>query len=182
MSRLPPAARQAVSPDRIQVNLPRRSVLSARIAYLLNQYPMISHTFIRREILALERRGLEVRRIAIRGWDSEILDAVDEQERARTTYVLKSGLLPLLAALLTTMVTSPRRFLSALALAIRMSWRADRPLPPPRLFGSVPCAGMVEVLGIQHVHAHFGTNALSCAGARLGRTTVQLHGSWTDGI
>lgn len=36
-----------------------------RIAYLVNQYPKISHSFIRREILALERQGFEVVRIAI---------------------------------------------------------------------------------------------------------------------
>lgn len=37
-----------------------------RIAYLVNQYPKVSHSFIRREILALEREGLEVTRISIR--------------------------------------------------------------------------------------------------------------------
>ena len=31
--------------------------LIMRIAYLVNQYPIVSHVFIRREILALERRG-----------------------------------------------------------------------------------------------------------------------------
>lgn len=38
-----------------------------RIAYLVNQYAMVSHVFIRREILALERRGVEITRIALRG-------------------------------------------------------------------------------------------------------------------
>ena len=38
-----------------------------RIAYLVNQYPAVSHTFIRREILALEKQGHEVLRISIRG-------------------------------------------------------------------------------------------------------------------
>jgi hypothetical protein len=28
-----------------------------RIAYFINQYPKVSHSFIRREILALERQG-----------------------------------------------------------------------------------------------------------------------------
>ena len=40
------------------------------IAYLINQYPKVSHSFIRREILALERQGIEVQRWASRGWDS----------------------------------------------------------------------------------------------------------------
>ena len=37
------------------------------IAYFINQYPKVSHSFIRREILALERQGVEVQRIALRG-------------------------------------------------------------------------------------------------------------------
>lgn len=31
--------------------------ISMRIAYFINQYPKVSHSFIRREILALERQG-----------------------------------------------------------------------------------------------------------------------------
>ena len=34
-----------------------------RVAYLINQYPAVSHTFIRREILALERQGVEIMRV-----------------------------------------------------------------------------------------------------------------------
>jgi hypothetical protein len=30
-----------------------------KIAYLINQYPRVSHSFIRREILVLERQGIE---------------------------------------------------------------------------------------------------------------------------
>ena len=35
-----------------------------RVAYLINQYPAISHTFIRREIQALEEQGVAVERFA----------------------------------------------------------------------------------------------------------------------
>ena len=37
-----------------------------RVAYFVNQYPAISHSFVRREIQALERQGLDVARYAIR--------------------------------------------------------------------------------------------------------------------
>src|ERR1043165_8122354 len=52
-----------------------------RIAYFVNQYPKVSHSFIRREILALERQGLEVLRFSSRGWDAELADADDLLER-----------------------------------------------------------------------------------------------------
>ena len=53
-----------------------------KVGYLVNQYPKVSHSFIRREILALERQGFEVQRIALRGWDAELVDAEDVSERA----------------------------------------------------------------------------------------------------
>ena len=48
--------------------------MSQRIAYFVNHYPKVSHSFIRREILALERQGCDVLRIALRGWDSDTVD------------------------------------------------------------------------------------------------------------
>ena len=38
--------------------------MSMHIAYFVNQHPKVSHSFIRREMLALERPGIEVQRIA----------------------------------------------------------------------------------------------------------------------
>ena len=61
------------------------------IAYFINQYPKVSHSFIRREILALERQGFDVQRIALRGWDAELVDAEDVSERSKTQYVLEGG-------------------------------------------------------------------------------------------
>ena len=62
-----------------------------RVAYLVNQYPKVSHSFIRREILALERQGVAVERFALRGWDDELPDAADRAERERTRYVLRTA-------------------------------------------------------------------------------------------
>ena len=44
-----------------------------RVAYLVNQYPSISHTFVRREIEGLERLGVEVERFSVRAMDPEAL-------------------------------------------------------------------------------------------------------------
>ena len=63
------------------------SDVAMRIAYLVNRYPTVSHSFIRREIQALERCGVEVTRIALREWKPELLDAENQIERKRTRYV-----------------------------------------------------------------------------------------------
>ncbi len=99
-----------------------------RIAYLVNHYPKVSHSFIRREILALERRGFEVVRIALRGWDNEILDEEDLLERKRTRYVQRNGSVALLIALARTLLTRPAPLLRALVVACRMGTCAERPL------------------------------------------------------
>src|ERR1700732_1208909 len=99
-----------------------------RVAYLINQYPEISHTFIRREIHALERQGIEVTRIAIRGWDADLRGDDDKLEQQKTRYVLGDGVTKLLASALKMAISRPVRFYQALVLALRMSQRSDRPL------------------------------------------------------
>lgn len=136
-----------------------------RVAYLINGYPGISHTFIRREIAALERHGVQVLRIAVRGWDDHLADAADIAERARTRYVLRDGALPLLLATLRTLLKQPRRFLAALALAWRMSRGAERPLPVHLVYLAEACriAAWLRTTDVQHLHAHFGTNPAEVA-------------------
>ncbi len=56
-----------------------------KIAYLVTQYPKASHSFIRREIQHLERRGLDFMCISVRGWDVQLVDA-DLQDRACVAY------------------------------------------------------------------------------------------------
>jgi glycosyltransferase involved in cell wall biosynthesis len=135
--------------------------MSFRIAYLINQYPKVSHAFIRREILALERLGIEVRRMALRGWDAELVDAEDGRERARTRYLLREGLLPLIFASTWAAIASPRRFLAALRLALAMARRSDRPLAYHLVYLAEACRMLtwLKASGACHVHAHFGTNA-----------------------
>jgi len=132
-----------------------------RIAYFINQYPKVSHSFIRREILALERQGFEIQRIALRGWDAELVDAEDVDEQRRTRYVLQAGMLPLLGALAKTLLVTPGQFLAALVVAVRMGYRAERSLPYHFVYLAEACRILpwLRFFGATHVHAHFGTNA-----------------------
>lgn len=136
-----------------------------KIAYLVNQYPKVSHSFIRREILALERQGLEVFRFAIRGWSDPLPDAEDLAERERTRYVLRAGPLALLAPSLLTLLSAPRRFLRALALTIRISRESDRSLFHHLVYLAEACQVLRWLKGteVQHLHAHFGTNSTDVA-------------------
>jgi len=135
------------------------------VAYLVNQYPKVSHSFIRREILALERQGLAVQRVASRGWDGELVDAEDLRERERTQYLLQGGATALLGPVLRTLAAAPARFARAAALAWRMGRRADRPRPVHLVYLAQACRLLewLRASGATHVHAHFGTNPAEVA-------------------
>ena len=68
-------------------------------------------------------------RISIRGWDIDFVDPADLAERDKTRFVLQSGWRSLTAATFSTCLVRPVQFARALALAVRMGWRAERPLP-----------------------------------------------------
>lgn len=132
-----------------------------RIAYFINQYPKVSHSFIRREILALERQGVEVQRIALRGWDAELQDAEDTAERDKTRYVLRAGVKGLLRPTLQVLRAQPGQFFQALWLAMRLGLRADRAWPYHLVYLAEACLVLqwLQASEAKHVHAHFGTNS-----------------------
>jgi colanic acid/amylovoran biosynthesis glycosyltransferase len=141
------------------------SVARLRVAYLINTYPMVSLSFIRREIMALEDRGVIVDRIALRGWDEKVVDPEDLAERQRTRFILARGIGPLLAAVMRTAVSRPRLFLSSLATAIGMVRRADRGVLYHLVYFAHACVvrEWIAESGATHLHAHFGTNAAEVA-------------------
>ncbi len=136
-----------------------------KIAYLINQYPKVSHSFIRREILALERQGFEVERIALRGWADQLVDAEDLREREKTRYLLRDGALALAKSMFSELVRAPGQFFGAAKLAVRMARRADRPLPLHLIYLAEACrmVGWMRASGVRHLHAHFGTNPAEVA-------------------
>jgi glycosyltransferase involved in cell wall biosynthesis len=136
-----------------------------RVAYLINQYPKVSHSFIRREIQALERHGLEVVRFAVRGWDDALADPADVAERARTRYLLQGGWLTPLRSALRLALTRPRLFSGAVRLAWSMWRNSDRTLFH-HLAYLVEAAVLVAWSAqerVAHLHAHFGTNPAEVA-------------------
>ena len=136
-----------------------------RVAYLINHYPKVSHSFIRREILALERQGVVVLRIAVRGWGDAVPDPADAAERSRTRYLLQHGLVPLLRATAWIALTQPARFFGAARLAFAMWRRSDRTIFHHLAYLAEASAlvGWLAAERVAHLHAHFGTNPAEVA-------------------
>jgi colanic acid/amylovoran biosynthesis glycosyltransferase len=132
-----------------------------KIAYFINHYPKVSHSFIRREILALERQGFEVQRLALHGWRDPLPDAEDQLELEKTRYVFRHGSWALLIPTLRMLLRSPLRFFSALRLAVRMSRGSERPLAYHLVYLAEAAYILphIEAFGAERLHAHFGTNS-----------------------
>jgi colanic acid/amylovoran biosynthesis glycosyltransferase len=136
-----------------------------KIAYLINEYPKVSHSFIRREIHGLERQGVEVRRIALRGWDGALPDEDDQRERERTLYVLRKGPLSLLLPVLGALLRSPLRLLRTACLAATVAKDTDRSLAYHLVYVAEACRILpwLRSSEVERVHAHFGTNSAEVA-------------------
>lgn len=136
-----------------------------KIAYFVNHYPKVSHSFIRREILALERQGFEIQRIAIHGWTGPLPDQEDQRERAQTRYVLRHGVWALLPYTLAALLRSPARFFAAVRLAVKLSHESDRTLPYHLAYVAEACRILpwLKQFGARRIHAHFGSNSTEVA-------------------
>lgn len=136
-----------------------------KIGYLVNQYPKVSHSFIRREIQMLEKLGLEVCRLSIRPCPDRLVDDADRAELERTTVILSGGGVSLMAAVVRRLLAHPRKFLTALRLALAIGRGSDRGVGRHLVYLAEACVvhEWARRHDLQHVHAHFGTNSTTVA-------------------
>lgn len=132
-----------------------------RVAYLINRYPAASHSFIRREIDAVEAAGTEVFRFSVRPVGlAELPDDRDRAEMAKTVVLLELGMLRLLFDALRELVRAPTRFLAAMrAVFSGVEWKPVSIIRRAAyLAEAAALAGRMRTERIDHLHAHFGTN------------------------
>lgn len=135
-----------------------------RVGYIVSEYPKVSHTFIRREIEAVEACGIDVERISIRDGGA-VVDPLDRVEHGRTTRLLDGGTAALLVAGLRCLLHVPVRTLKTFWLACRMGLGADRPMPVHWVYflEAAMVADLVRRRAVSHLHAHFGSNPAEVA-------------------
>jgi glycosyltransferase involved in cell wall biosynthesis len=136
-----------------------------RIAYLVNQYPSISHSFIRREIRALERQGVSIARYSIRRAKSGVIADEDKEEARLTRTILDAGAGPLAAAIARSLALRPLGSLGALASAARIGARSEGGILRHLIYWAeaMALADWLRAKKLAHVHAHFGTNSATVA-------------------
>ena len=131
-----------------------------RVAYFTNQYPAVSHTFIRREILALEKLGLSIVRYALRGAPQALVDPIDQGEERKTRLVLRAGAAEFLRSFVAALLGQPATLAQIFVLAAKMGWHSDRGLLRHFAYAveATVLARWCREDRVDHIHAHFGTN------------------------
>lgn len=133
---------------------------SMKIAYLVNQYPLPTHTFVRREILGVEQFGIQVQRISIRDTGSDLPDSSDREEQTKTFAVLGRGAIGILLDVLFVLLANPVAWLRTLVHTYRLGWRSYSGPFRHLIYFAEACTVFRAVRreGSEHIHVHFGTN------------------------
>lgn len=131
------------------------------IAYFINQYPKVSHSFIRREIQGLEALHFTIHRFALRSEPAELVDSADQSEYQKTRYLLNASPVAFLLAIIHCFINSPGVFVRILMKALKLGLRSERGVLRHAIYFIEACllCDWLKQTGVQHVHAHFGTNS-----------------------
>ncbi len=133
------------------------------IAYFINQYPAVSHSFIRREIIALENKGLNISRFAIRPEANELVDNADIAEQKQTRYIIKTPKFRVLHVLIKQLFFNTAKLIKTVKYAFGFYRKYPGKLIKVFICFVEACvlAEWVRQEEIDHVHAHFATNSLT---------------------
>lgn len=127
-----------------------------RVGYVLKMYPRFSETFIVNELLAVEAAGTQVEIFSLRPpLDGRFHEALAEV-RAPVTYLRHTGLR---AADVWTALAAGRTQLPALADCLDLLLDAT----VVDALQALELARLVQVRGLTHLHAHFGSVATTVA-------------------
>lgn len=155
-----------------------------RIAYLISEYPAVSHTFIRREVVELRRQGFEIDCFSIRPpQNSQTFTRVDQEELNSTWVLLPASPLHLLKVHLGAIVRSPGLYLRTLkdALVHRGTGVKSFLWSIFHFIEAITLAEEIRTRNVDRLHNHF-SNAAANVGYLIARYlglpwSLTLHGS-----
>ena len=148
-----------------------------RVAYLVSEYPKLSHEFVAREVGALRARGARVHTFSVRVVPEDDGRTAAAAAERRETPALLGSKAAVARAVAAAAVRRPRAVLAGLRLAVR----SGPATPKARLWQLFYLAEALLLvqrllpLGVRHVHVHFANN-----GADIARLAVRI-GSGSDG-
>ncbi|MFM5923941.1 MAG: glycosyltransferase [Novosphingobium sp.] len=152
------------SQSAVIAEFPRRPRSDPSIAYVMSRFPLLTETFILREMLELERQGTPLVIFPLLRADPAVRHAEVDRLKAAVHYT-RFVSLPIVADNLAFLCRNPVRYLRLLGTVLRGNWGSAN-----LFFGalgiwpkSVHFARLVERQGIAHIHAHYATHPALCA-------------------
>jgi glycosyltransferase involved in cell wall biosynthesis len=156
------------------------------VAYLVSAFPLVSHTFIARELDALRARGLKVVTMSIRRTPADqLLSDADRRAADETFSVFPLDKKRFVKAHMRAMLTRPGRYLATLRLGLRMSAGGVR----ANLWQFFYFAESIMIWSecrrrdVRHIHVHFANvaSAVALLAAEFGqpdgfRWSFTMHG------
>lgn len=135
-----------------------------RLAYIIGSYPLLTTTFIDREIEAINARGQWIRVLSVRQ-PHGVLSPVQEQSRQDVTYMLPLAVLAFLRGLFTFLLRRPATLVSVLwYLLTRPGVRFKARIKTGIHFlQGVYAAYLIQPWRPTHIHAHFADRATTIA-------------------
>jgi len=136
------------------------------VAYLVSEYPAISHTFVFREVESLRAQGFIVKTASIlRPGNLHRMTPEEQADAEQTFYMKEAGIGKIAAAHLHLALTRPGVYLRMLGRWVRLAWRA--PVRLEKLAAHFGGAGLLldwmHRNQVGHVHVHLANPAATMA-------------------
>ncbi len=134
-----------------------------RLAYLLSEYPALSHTFVLREVKRLRAMNFDIRVASINSpkRPPAEMTAEEREEAATTFYVKRAGARGALIAHLNLIARRPAAYMRGLWSALRLGGTDLRRVVFSIFYfvEAVILGRWMESLQVQHLHVHFANQA-----------------------
>ncbi len=131
-----------------------------RIAYLLSQYPAISHTFFLKEVLGLEQLGFQIETCSINPPDrpAHLLTAAEAKEAQSTYYIKGVNYRGMVSTLVTVLLKNPRVCLRGIHAAVKLgTWDVYRHFYRfLYIVEALLLGAWMKRCKLDHLHIHFG--------------------------
>lgn len=146
------------------------------VAFVFGAFPVLSATFISKEVVGLRLRGMQIRTYAIRKPDLGTIFGINKELCKSTTYILPISVLYLAISQIFYSFLKPNRYFRALLFILTRKleggWK-DRVRSMLHFAEGVVLAKMIESQGdIVHIHAHYVSHP----------ATLAMVASWLTGI
>jgi len=156
--------------------------MNPRLAYLVSQYPTVSHSFILREIRALRGLGFDILTISVNPADRppDQMSADERDEWSRTRVITTTGWFTVAGIHARVLLSNPAGYLRGLLSAFRLAGSNLRGMLMHLLyFGEAVVAGhWIASAGCAGFHSHFtSTVALFVKRVFNLRLSMTIHGS-----